>query len=307
MKKNFYFIILLQLFSCKTDSNSEKKVEVITYEQAKEINELDNKTKYVIAKSGLNYRIKPKGKIIGKLEFGKEVGIVENTNVFEKIIDEGKEIEGEWVGIVTKNKLDVTYVFDGFLATKKEFKLIDDDFTNFVPSGYEVEYKTEGDLNGDKIKDVAIVVKRKVNFKGSREVIILLKDENIFKIDKISKTAFPSKYYSDTSESYESSYDIETITISNNELIIELYGVGVVGSNVSKFKYFGKKLLLTEIENYANGAGGNYKANYDVVNGKIITEVTNLMREDTPTETTIKHVEKREFAFENSNPRNVSF
>ena len=60
-------------------------------------------------------------------------------------------------------------------------------------------------------------------------------------------------------------------------------------------------------ENYANGAGGNYKANYDVVNGKIITEVTNLMREDTPTETTIKHVEKREFAFENSNPRNVSF
>ena len=261
----------------------------------------------MIAKSGLNYRKKPKGKIIGKFEFGEQVEIKKRTDIFQNISDKGKQIKGEWLGVVTKNQPDIKYVFDGFLANKKELEKIGSNFMNLIPSGYEVEYKTEGDLNGDKIDDIATVVKRKVNFKGNRDIIILLKDNNIYKVDKISKTAFPPKYYSESSETYENSHDIENITITNNELIIDLNGVGVIGNNVSKFKYFGKKLLLTNIKVYGNGAGESYESNYDVVNGKIITNTTNLLRENITIETKTKYVDKKEYEFENSNPISITF
>jgi len=305
MKKLLYYIILIQLLSCKTDSNSIQNANSTTYENSTEISELNNNVKYVIAKSGLNYRKKPKGEIIGKFEFGEEVEIVKNTNIFENIIDENKKIKGEWLGVVTKNQSDIKYVFDGFLANKEEFEIIGNNFLNLIPLGYEVEYKTVGDLNGDKINDIAAVVKRKVNFTGDREIFILLRDKNIYRVDKISKTAFPNKFYSKDSDI--EMYDIENITIINNELIIELYGIGPVGTNVSKFKYFRKKLLLINVEVYANGAGGNYKSNYDVLNGKIIIETTNLMKENMPTETTTKYVGKKEYEFENSNPRNIDY
>ncbi|SEL08286.1 SH3 domain-containing protein [Aquimarina amphilecti] len=308
MKNTLYFIILIQLLSCKTDVDLKKNEDSTTYEKSTEIKELNNNIKYVIAKSGLNFRKKPKGKIIGKFEFGEKVEVVKKTNIFESITDENKQIKGEWLGVLTKNQSNVKYVFGGFLANRKEFEIIGKDFLNLISSDYEVEYKTEGDLNGDKINDIAIVVKRKVNFNGNRDVIILLKDNNnIYRLDKISKTVFPSKYYSDSSESYENSYDIEDITIANNELIIELYGVGVVGNNVSKFKYFGKKLLLTNIEVSANGAGEHYKSNYNVINGEIITEITNLLNENISTETTTKQIEKKEYKFEDSNPRNINY
>jgi len=307
MKETFYFIILVLLFSCKTDLTPKKNIDSTTLKKTNKISEVNNNIKYVIAKSGLNYRKKPKGQIIGKFEFGEQLEIIEKTNIFQNILDEGKQIKGEWLGVVTKNQPDIKYVFDGFLANKKELEKIGSNFLNLIPSGYEIEYETIGDLNGDKQNDIAVVVKRKTHFKGNRKVIIFLKDKNIFKLNTISKTAFPSKFYSEDNGTYETMYEIEDITIANNELIIELYGVGPVGNNVSKFKYFGEKLLLTNIEVYANGAGGNYKSNYDVLNGKVIIETTNLMKESMPTETTIKYVDKKQYEFENSNPRNIFF
>ena len=307
MKRILYCTILIQILSCKIDANSKKNEDATTYEKSTEIDELNNNIKYVIAKSGLNYRKKPKGEIIGKFEFGEEVEIVKNTNIFESITDENKQIKGEWLGVITKKQSEIKYVFGGFLANKKEFEIIGNNYLNLIPSGYEVEYETKGDLNGDKLNDIAIVVNKKVNFKGNREIIIFLKDKNFYRLDKISKNAFPSKFYSDDDGEYRKEYDIEDITIANNKLIIGLYGVGVVGNNVSKFKYFGEKLLLTNIEVYANGAGGNYKSNYDVLSGKIIIETTNLMEETMPTETTIKYVDRKEYEFENSNPRNITY
>ena len=304
VRKILLSIVLIQLFNCKTDPNSKKKSDLIIDKDSNQVKTLNTNIKYVMARSGLNYRNKPKGEIIGKFEFGEEVKIVDSTNVFQSIIDEDQQINGEWLGVKSQNTPEINYVFSAFLADKKEFELISNNFLHLIPLGYEVEYKAEGDLNGDKKNDIVAVVKRKINFKGDREVYVFLKDKKSFKIDKISKTAFPNKFYSEVDMDM---YSIENITIVNNALIIELYGTGPVGNNISKFKYFDNKLLLTSIEVYANGAGGNYKSNYDVLNGKIITETTNLMKEEAPTETTIKKVEIKEYKFENCNPRNIDF
>lgn len=206
-----------------------------------------------------------------------------------------------------KKKSNVKYVFGGFLANRKELEIIGKNFLNLIPADYEIEYKAEGDLNGDKINDIALVVKRKVNFNGNRDVIILLKKNNIYRLDKISKTVFPSKFYSDYSKSYENEHFAENIDIINNELIIELDGQGVTPNNISKFKYFDGKLLLTNIKVYGHGAGEIYKSNYDVINGKIITEISNLLKEDVSTEITTKYVNKKKYEFENANPRDIDF
>ncbi len=307
MKKTLYFIILTLLFGCKTESTPKDNVDLKTSEKSKETSKVNNDIKYVIAKSGLNYRKKPKGKIIGKFEFGEQVEIKKRTQIFQNISDEGKQIKGEWLGVITKNQPDIKYVFDGFLANKKELEKIGSNFMNFIPKDYEIEYKAEGDLNSDQINDIALVVKRKVNFTGKRDVIILLKQHNIYRLDKISKTVFPSKVYSDYSKSYENYYYAENFHISNNELIIELYGQGALPDNISKFKYFDEKLLLTHIKVYAHGAGETYESKYDVISGKVITEITNLLKEDITSKVTTKYVDKKEYEFENSNPRDINF
>lgn len=309
MKKTFHpiiSVILILLFGCKTDSIS-KKNDVKAFERPKAINEVDTDIKYVIAKSGLNYRNKPKGKIIGKFKFGEQVEIKERTAIYQNIVDEGREIKGQWLGVVAKNRPDIKYVFDGFLASKKELEKIGGNFTNFIPSGYKMVYKTEGDLDGDKIDDIVLVVERKENFKGDRNVIVLLKKNKIYELDKISKTVFPPKYYSDYSNSYEKTYYLENINIANCELIIDLIGQGPLPNNTSKFKYFNEELLLISIEVYAIGAGETFESIYDVINGKIITETTNLLREDISSESTTKYVDKKKYSFENSNPRNIDF
>ena len=70
---------------------------------------------YVSARSGLNFRNKPKGEVLGKFALNTKLRVIENTNIFEKIIDGKNTVEGEWVG-VEKDK-DTVYVFSAYLST----------------------------------------------------------------------------------------------------------------------------------------------------------------------------------------------
>ena len=115
--KNFSIILLslILLISCKKNTSVEADVlRVIegneTLKQEKTIAII----KSVAAKSGLNYRESPKGKVISKFKYKTEVTIVEKTGVTEEIKDGNDLITGEWVGIQHNDK--VVYVFDGFLS-----------------------------------------------------------------------------------------------------------------------------------------------------------------------------------------------
>lgn len=117
---------LLFLWSCTDKSstkNSIKDTESSISQQAKTtgisdsaITSLKPSTFYVKAKSGLNYRDKPKGEILGKFLMNYKLKVIERTNLFEAITDEEKTVKGEWVGI--EKGTDTVYVFDAFLSPK---------------------------------------------------------------------------------------------------------------------------------------------------------------------------------------------
>jgi len=118
--KNIIAILLtaLLIISCKTKT----KENTIETRESKPEEEIVNTPlairKRVAAKSGLNYRQKPKGKVISKFKYNQEVIIVEKTGVIEEITDNGDLITGEWVGV--KHNKKTVYLFDAFLAEPKE-------------------------------------------------------------------------------------------------------------------------------------------------------------------------------------------
>jgi len=136
MKKILLLIFILQLCSCKNETNqktsslskdkdslnllqSTDSLDLLKNKDSKEKVFQNTEEKYVIAKSGLNYRTKPKGTIIGNLKYGTKLRILKHTNNFETIEDNNEQIEGEWLKIKINDK--PAYVFDGYLSTKKEF------------------------------------------------------------------------------------------------------------------------------------------------------------------------------------------
>jgi len=117
-------IIFLSLFSCK-EKTPETNVEIAEKKQEVTLKDsIDNPPKpiipqhyeyyYVSAKSGLNYRKSPRGKVLGKFPLNTELKIVEHTNIPDEIKDDGKTITGKWLGI--EQEKDTVYVFEGFLS-----------------------------------------------------------------------------------------------------------------------------------------------------------------------------------------------
>lgn len=118
MKKTFILILFLS-FSCKKVDKDEisgfksNNKETFGLQKTKFLKEI----RYVNTITRLNYRDKPNGEIIGKLENNDEVNIIEHTNFFSEIKDNSKLIKGEWVGISIEK--DTVYVFDAFLSPTK--------------------------------------------------------------------------------------------------------------------------------------------------------------------------------------------
>lgn len=109
----------MQLFSCDIDKK-EKAVKTIENPVKTEVKA--NEYKFVNAQSGLNYRSKPKGEIIGKFEDSQKLQIVKHTAVFETIKDGTKSKKGEWLGV--KNEEDTVYVFGAYLVQTVQTKIL---------------------------------------------------------------------------------------------------------------------------------------------------------------------------------------
>jgi len=118
-------IVLLSLFSCK-EKTPEANVEIAEKKEAVSLKDsIDNPPKpiiphhdeyyYVGAKSGLNYRKTPRGKVLGKFPLNTVLKVIEHTDISEEITDDGKTIKGEWLGI--EQEKDTVYVFSGFLSS----------------------------------------------------------------------------------------------------------------------------------------------------------------------------------------------
>lgn len=108
-----FLVIFVSIFSCK-------QLFAITIFQDPIITSKTNSVKnnfeykYVTAKSGLNFRESPQGKVLGKFPLNTRVKVIEHTKIFETINDGGKTLNGEWVGV--EKEEDTFYVFNAFLS-----------------------------------------------------------------------------------------------------------------------------------------------------------------------------------------------
>lgn len=185
------------------------------------------------------------------------------------------------------NEIDNT-TFKYALKGKKEEDFIEDHFL------YQIQYKEKGDLNSDGLSDMVLVVKHQKIPTYTRYILILLqdKDQN-YHLDTISNTIFEPEY----NEYDYKWYDSEEIEIKNNILLLSFYGSGASGNIFYKFEYKNKDFLLTYMETFAAGAGGQTSNYYDLKKGEIVTVEINTMEEEMPETTTTKQMKKTIYKF----------
>ncbi|WP_324023680.1 hypothetical protein QSV08_12550 [Maribacter sp. BPC-D8] len=131
MKNYLQLILLFTLcitFGCKEDAKDQNmgnnQNQVAPENTIKEVDSVKKSTtvptqttkkyKFIIAESGLNYRDKPKGKVVGKFEWRDKVEYLFSTQQTETITDNSQEVEGTWVAL--KHLKDTVYVFDYYLS-----------------------------------------------------------------------------------------------------------------------------------------------------------------------------------------------
>jgi len=283
-------LILILCFFTACNSKKKEKNVVVIHEKVQDI-------RFVAAKSGLNYRDKPKGKILGKFLFGEKLEVFEFTGNHEVIKDHKEIINGEWIGVKIDGKS--VYVFSGYLLDEDGFKEIQ--YSNLVPDNYEIEYQAVGNLNKDDIEDLTLVIKKKNNFEGDRSVLVFIGDGKLYNLFKESKTVFPNKFYSNGDNDYNELYVQEDILIKDHKLHVNLSGTGPVGNLNFSYVYDNKNLILSEIETYNIGAGAWHTIKYNLLQGEVIEEIVNTLTSDMETETNTYKSLKKRFKFEDSN------
>jgi hypothetical protein len=74
---------------------------------------------FVTADNGLTVREQPdpKARRVGKLNYGEAIEVIETTNINLAIVDDGEQIEGQWVKMQSPSIKG--YVFNGFLSSVK--------------------------------------------------------------------------------------------------------------------------------------------------------------------------------------------
>jgi len=170
------------------------------------------------------------------------------------------------------------------------------------PAIFEIQYKTEGDLNGDRLDDIVIVRKDKKNKTAPRSMLVLLQNpDKTYRLDKVSHLVMPTEY----NESDFKIYETEDISIDKGILSIQLYGIGPSGNLFSDFKYFDDDLLLTHIETYNMGAGSHQSLDFDVLKGELTQEIINTMEEEMPSTEKTFHLKKQKLNFETTSPKAV--
>ncbi|GGX34662.1 SH3 domain-containing protein [Aquimarina muelleri] len=177
------------------------------------------------------------------------------------------------------------------------------EYSSLIASHYQIEYSAEGDLNGDKLSDLALVVKQRNESNGIREVMIFLQNSKGYNLDVTSKTIFPEKYMSE--EDDIKNYVQEEIEIKDQTLLIRLYGTGPQSNIFSHYKYQEETLRITYVESYAMGAGSHSNLEYEVSEGKIKSETINTIKEDMPTEVETVEVDGMGYSFNICNPEEL--
>ncbi len=130
MKKitNILLLILISWSSKETTSNKKvittaesieiPKQDTVAIDSLSKTNKITGLRHYeyyfVSAKSGVEYKDKPNGKVLGKFPLNTHLKVVEHTSQPGQVNDGIKIINGEWLGV--EKEKDTVYVLNAFLS-----------------------------------------------------------------------------------------------------------------------------------------------------------------------------------------------
>lgn len=164
---------------------------------------------------------------------------------------------------------------------------------DFIPKGtaYQIDHIVKGDLNGDELEDIAIVLTDYTEQYLSRPLIVILQNtDGTYRLDKVSKVIMQSKYIDNQ---YSFRYG-EKIDIRKGFLYVF---IGFTGEFY--YKYVKDELILHDYTFKWIGTGGTVAYNYNIIDG-----VIELFYEDTDgektDESTYKNVPPRLLRFEDT-------
>lgn len=173
--------------------------------------------------------------------------------------------------------------------------------TDFVPANYKTDLEATGDLNDDGEKDAVIVLINTRDTTALRLTLVLFKHGEKYKLYDKSYSVVEPKYR----KNGYSAYDYEDIKIDSGKLVISMQATGPAGSIESTYQYINKDLILTQINAFSMGAGGQTEQKINLLKGTYTQTNINTMKEDMPNTTTTKNYKMPTVLFKDSDPGKI--
>ena len=193
---------------------------------------------FVLAKSGLNVRSNSNlsSEKIGKFNYSEKIKLLDKTDKYFEVKDNGKTIRGQWYKVTGKsdiNKIITGYVFSGFLTKPKqkdtfEFILYDDNYDYFYFTAKKEKTEYRFITNGEEINflkgDIIEIEWREVLITNAGDEEIKELDNRIISVKKIKDgivSNFRKKYNKEIK--YHSTIDYSQSYLDYIYLIVEYY------------------------------------------------------------------------------------
>lgn len=147
---------------------------------------------------------------------------------------------------------------------------------DFIPKGtaFKIQYQTKGDLNGDGLEDVVLVLTNISDKDDVRPMLILKQNQDkSYTLDKVSKRAMPDEFLGNGDNHYYS----ENITIENTHIKVSLGTLNFSGSINYTYVPTEEGLVLMEASQYDRGAGAISYFTIYFLTGEIEYVLTNQM------------------------------
>ena len=173
--------------------------------------------------------------------------------------------------------------------------------TDFVPANYKMDLEATGDLNNDGEKDAVIVLINTRDTTALRPTLVLLKQGEKYNLYSKSLSVIGPKYRED---GYPVC-DYENVGIDSGKLVISMQSTGPAGSIESTYKYIDKALVLTQINAFSMGAGGQTDQKIDLLKGTYTQTDINTMKEAMPSTTKTKTYKIPTVLFKDSDPSEI--